>query len=190
MDSLDLQDLCNEAYENDLSQWAEESISYPDVCEAMKADNQSTTRRRNGDDDLKPAQLKPRSSFNQRIFENWGASSVTSLKTDPTKSITSCETDDISSESDSSSSSDDTSSSTSSGSSDFSFNAMPHQNSMTTCTVSHMPYKEKNSGVHGLYSGQIDIATKLPNGFGALKCTNVHSGECDVHSGEWKMGFL
>ncbi|KAL7487107.1 hypothetical protein ACHAW6_012709 [Cyclotella cf. meneghiniana] len=56
---------------------------------------------------------------------------------------------------------------------------------LQSCLVSRMPYKEKQTGVDGLYSGHIDIATKLPNGNGVLKCTNG-----DVLSGEWRFGLL
>ena len=54
-----------------------------------------------------------------------------------------------------------------------------------TCSVYHMPYKGKQSRVNGLYSGHIDIKSRLPNGFGELKCTNG-----DVMRGNWKMGVL
>eukprot|EP00956_Cyclotella_meneghiniana_P009034 scaffold12387_cov63-Cyclotella_meneghiniana.AAC.3 len=54
-----------------------------------------------------------------------------------------------------------------------------------TCSVYHMPYKGKRPDVNGLYSGHIDIESRLPNGFGELKCTNG-----DVLRGNWKMGVL
>ena len=54
-----------------------------------------------------------------------------------------------------------------------------------SCLVSRMPYKEKQTGVDGLYSGHIDLATKLPNGNGVLKYTNG-----DVLSGEWRFGVM
>eukprot|EP00804_Cyclotella_cryptica_P013527 CCRYP_017234-RA/>CCRYP_017234-RA protein AED:0.43 eAED:0.43 QI:0/-1/0/1/-1/1/1/0/427 len=115
--------------------------------------------------------------------------SMTSFDTDPARSMISTDTNRIPS-----SDVDDTlKSSLSSRKTSTTYHPLPDQipspttftGELQSCLVSRMPYKDKQSCVDGIYTGHIDVATKLPNGNGMLKCMNG-----DVLSGEWRFGVL
>ena len=134
--------------------------------------------------DLIKTKSKQRKSFNTRMLKiPYTESSLVSIDTNPTaESSTSSDYSASSSEEDSSCASEYSSSFTGQVPSP---KIGTQQDVATCCAVSHMPYKYKQLNAIGLYSGHIDIASKLPNGFGALKCDNG-----DIFSGTWKMGVL
>jgi hypothetical protein len=172
----DLEEPLKERLDQSLTSLGNESISNPDFCIISKPD-------------LAPAKSAPRKSYNIRKFRNNSPNtSLQSIETDNIADQTE-QTDSMTSETGNSSESDslDSNESTSSGESEIqpSIEIRTQQDSTKTCLVSHMPFTEKESGSSGLYSGQIDIASKLPNGFGALKC-----GKSDIFSGNWKMGLF
>ena len=154
------------------------------------------------DIDLVKTKSKQRKTFNSRMLKSASYTSNQSTENDPNKSSTessvvSIHTNPTVESSTSESISSDYSTSTSEDSSCASEDSASfavgvpsikmrsQQELPTCCAVSHMPYKYKQLDANGLYSGHIDIASKLPNGFGALKCDNG-----DIFSGTWKMGVL